>query len=87
MKNMSVIDLFDNVNDFELIDVTVMNEMINDYRFENVVNVEGFDFDNSNVKMVKSDGYRGNGCYEGLIEKDGKLFYIDVMNDEIEEIV
>lgn len=33
------------------------------------------------VILNKSDGYRGNGCYEGIVTKDGKLFVLDIIND------
>jgi len=87
MKNINVIDLFENKFNFELVDVSVINEIMENYEFGEVYSIDEFDFEGCDVKLVKGESYRGVGCYEGLVEKNGKKYFIDVMNGEIENIV
>ena len=87
MNKFSVIDLFDNAMNFELIDVRVIENIVyGKVEFGEAYNIEEFDFDGAVVKMVKDDGYRGVGCYEGMIEKNGQLYIIDVLESVIEEV-
>lgn len=88
MKNVKVIELFDNVFNFELMNEEVLNELMGkeDYEFEESFNIEEFDFEGCEIKLVKSVGYRGEGCYEGLVFKDNVKYYVDVVNGEIEKL-
>ena len=88
MLNLNAIDLFDNVCNFELIGESVINELmsVGDYNFEECYFIEEFDFEGCDVKLVRGVGYRGEGCYEGLIYKNGVKYYVDVMNGEIEKL-
>lgn len=85
---VSLMGLFDNEYGFDEIEYEEIERLIDfeNYEFGEVYDIVEFEFDGV-VKMVRSDGYRGNGCYEGVMLKDGKYYYIDVCNCEVEEVV
>jgi len=56
---------------------------------ECVGGIDEFEFDEEKLVLFRGDGYRGVECYNGVVEKDGKWFWLDVVNDylvyELEE--
>ena len=85
---MFSIELFDNVKGFDEISCNDIERLIDfeNYKIGEVYEIEEFEFDGV-VKLVRGDGYRGNGCYEGVMMKEGKYYYIDVVNGEVEEVI
>jgi hypothetical protein len=83
-----IIDLFEgkvgNVmdeNDFES-KYGVSDEF--DFEGDVICDINEFDFDNCEyIDLNKSDGYRGVGCYEGIVKKNNKLYYLDIINDGV----
>ena len=82
---MNVLNMFNgNVDCVKLNEVEIKKY---DYIFENdLVSLEGvsideFNFDGGELILFGGEGYRGFGYYEGVFKKNGKLFYIDVVND------
>jgi len=47
------------------------------------VEIGEFDFSGCEVMLVKSEGYRGVGCYDGLVVKDGVNYYIDIVSEGV----
>lgn len=79
MNKLNVMDLFSgNVEGCEFI-----NEFDLELDDEEGVEIEEFDFSGCEIKLVKSDGYRGVGCYEGLVVKNGVSYYIDIVNEGV----
>lgn len=68
-------------------------ELVKDYLFEydsykNGYNerwfyIDEFDFSNCEVVLNRKDGYRGFGCYEGIVIKNEKCYYIDIIDEGI----
>jgi hypothetical protein len=48
---------------------------------EGGVDINDFDFSGCEVMLVKSEGYRGVGCYEGMVVKEGVRYYMDIVGD------
>jgi hypothetical protein len=48
-----------------------------------VSDIKDFDFSNCEMFLCESEGYRGFGCYEGIVIKDEKSYYLDIVNDGI----
>lgn len=79
MKKLNVLDLFNgDVEGCEFI-----NEFDLELDSSEGIDIEDFDFSGCEIKLVKSDGYRGLGCYDGLVVKDGVSYYIDIVNEGV----
>lgn len=52
--------------------------------------IDEFEFDEKDLVLFLGDGYRGECCYNGVVKKDGKWFWLDIMNEyvvcELEEL-
>ena len=53
--------------------------MNNDFESDEVENIEDFDFSEGVLSLEESDGYRGRGCYYGVVENSDRVYLIDVM--------
>jgi len=51
------------------------------YVGKEVCDIDEFDFNGGEVVLFKGDGYRGVCCYNGVVKKDGKWYWLDIMND------
>ena len=89
MIKLNVGDLFNgNVEGCEFINEEYVNNIL-DMEFDLVydgmegVEIKDFDFSGCEVMLVKSEGYRGEGCYDGLVVKDGVSYYIDIVSEGV----
>lgn len=47
-----------------------------------VCTIEEFDFDGCDViDLNKGEGYRGEGCYEAIVRKNGKMYFVSVVSE------
>ena len=87
MKNYSCLELFDGVvgnvmSDDEFDEKYGIFEI--DFGVDVVCEVSEFDFDGVEyIDLSRGDGYRGEGCYEGIVKKNNKLYYFDIMSDGV----
>lgn len=83
MKKYNVYELFDGEVG------NVMNENEFNKKFgkfnggEDICDIESFDFENSEIYLCKVDGYRGEGCYDGIVVKDGKSYFLDIVSEGV----
>ena len=77
MIKYNCVDLFNNKMGVELIDIE--KYMNNDFESDEVENIEDFDFSDGVLSLEESDGYRGRGCYYGVVENSDRVYLIDVM--------
>ena len=79
---MNTIDLINNTYNFELINSSVIDEIMGceDYEREESFSITQFDFSGAEVKLVKGES---GECYEGLVIKDSTTYYIDIENEEL----
>ena len=55
-----------------------------DFEGDVICDIDEFDFsDCEYIDLNKSDGYRGVGCYEGIVKKNNELYYLDIINDGV----
>jgi len=84
MIKLNVLDLFNgNVEGCKFINEDYLNEVLVGKFEMNGVSIEKFDFSDCEIMLVESDGYRGVGCYEGLVVKNNISYYIDIVNDGV----
>ena len=89
MIKLNVVDLFDgNVEGCKFINEDYLSNILDmgfDLVFDGMegVEIEEFDFSGCEVMLVKSEGYRGVGCYDGLVVKDGENYYIDIVSEGV----
>ena len=48
---------------------------------DGVCEIEQFEFTEDKLWLLYEDGYRGDGCYYGVMEKDDQLFLFDIVSD------
>ena len=83
MKNINFFELFDG-NVGKVLSEDDFNKKFGEfYSGEYVSDIERFDFSNCEIVLNKSDGYRGFGCYEGIVIKNEKSYYIDIVSEGI----
>lgn len=48
-----------------------------------VDDIDGFEFEEKDLILFKGDGYRGVCCYSGVVKKEDKWYWLDIMNDYV----
>jgi len=81
--NYNIIEMFEG-SVGNVLENSEFDNMFGDfYSGDEVELVEYFDFSSGELFLNKSNGYRGEGCYEGIFVRDGKKYYIDIINEGV----
>jgi hypothetical protein len=43
--------------------------------------IDEFVFDEKDLVLIRSEGYRGECCYEGMVKKDDKWYWLDIVSE------